>query len=121
MLGGTEPDERGGYVDVYDTLATLLVLAERSRNDPAFQTATRDQAAIEREMKSLPGPDAWKPTILELNGTPSGFLRCERGGDWIAFRDLGGECLWVHAEQPDGTPFAIVAISDITPYLRDND
>lgn len=115
---GTNAAERGGYVDIYGTLATRLLLAERSRNDPAFQHGTRDQEVIERELAFLPGPDAWEPTTIELDEAPAEFLRCERAGDWIAFRDLGdGECLWVHVEQPDGVPVSIVTISDIAPYL----
>ena len=118
VQGGTRADERGSYVDIYDTLATRLLVAERSRNDPAFQHGTRDQETIERELASVPGPDTWKPNPIVVDGMPVEFLRCERAGDWIAFRDLGdGECLWVHVEQPDSAPVSIVTISDITPYL----
>jgi hypothetical protein len=118
VLGGTEPDERGGYTDVYDTLATSLLLAERARTAAAFQHPTRDQEVIDRELASLPGPEAWEPITLEIDGASAEFLSCGRAGDWIAFRDLGGECVWVHVEQPDGAPVSIVTISDITPYLH---
>lgn len=117
VLGRTDGDENGGRVDVYDTLGTLLLVAERSRNDPAFQYETRDQDAIVRALASVGGPDEWGPITIELDGAPAEFRRCERCGDWIAFRDLGGECLWVHAEQPDGRPISIVTLSDITSYL----
>jgi hypothetical protein len=40
----------------------------------------------------------------------------EAGGDWIAFHDLGDECLYVHVEQPDGFRVSIVAVTDVTPY-----
>ncbi len=114
VQGGTHAAERGGYVDIYGTLATRLLLAERSQNDPAFQHGTRNQEVIERELASVPGPEVWEPITIELDGAPAEFRRCERSGDWIAFRDLGdGECLWVHIEQPDGVPVSIVTISDV--------
>jgi hypothetical protein len=46
----------GGWTDVHDTLGTMLMLAERSRNDPAFQYGTRDQAVIDRELSRVPVP-----------------------------------------------------------------
>jgi hypothetical protein len=103
-------------VDVHDTLATILMLAERSRTDPAFQHATRDQAAIEGELSNVPGPDAWRPSEIGVDGAPRPFARLDRGEDWIAFCDLGGECLYVHAQQPDGSFFSLVTVTDITPY-----
>jgi hypothetical protein len=120
LLGGAKLEDRGGHIDVHDTLGTFLLLAERSRNDPAFQHGTRDQDAIERAMALVPGPEAWQPTLIEVDGVPAEFLRCGRDSDWIAFRDLGGECLWIHAQQPDGTPISIVTINDITPYLHNH-
>jgi hypothetical protein len=101
---------------VYSTLGTQLLLSERSRDDPAFQHATRDQNEIKRVLANVPGPDAWTRTLLYVDGSPIEFLRQERDGDWLAFRDLGGRCLWVHAEQPDGTPISIVTITDINRY-----
>jgi hypothetical protein len=119
VQGGTNPDERGRYVDIYGTLATQLLLAERSRNDSAFQYETRNQELIDAAFASLPGPEVWEPTTIDLDGGPAEFLRCERGGDWIAFRDIGdGECLWVHVEQPDNSPVSIITIDDIAPYLN---
>jgi hypothetical protein len=117
VLGRTDVDENGGRVDVYGTLGTYLLLAERSRNDPAFQYESRDQDAIVRALGSVGGPEEWEPITIELDGAPAEFRRCERCGDWIAFRDLGGECLWVHVEQPNGEPVSIVTLNDITPYL----
>lgn len=106
-----------GWIDVYGTLGTRLLLAERARNDPAFQFETRDQAVIEREMRAVPGPDAWTSTALELDGSPHEFQRAERAGDWVAFTEVDDEWLWVHVEQPDGDPVSVVKIGDITPYL----
>ena len=54
--------------DVYRTLGQLLMLAERSRNDPAFQHETRDGAVIERETRAVPGPEAWSPCEIEIDG-----------------------------------------------------
>lgn len=117
VLGGTDLDERGWGIDVYGTLGNFLLLAERSRNDPAFQYETRDREAIEKALASVPGPDEWVPTTIALDGAALTFMRCERGGDWIAFRDLGGECVWVHAEQPDGANISLVSLDEVTPYL----
>jgi len=40
--------DEDSWVDIHDTLGTILTLSERSRNDPAFQHELRDQAVIER-------------------------------------------------------------------------
>ncbi len=118
VLGGTDLDQRGLGIDVYGTLGNFLLLAERSRNDPSFQHATRDQEAIVTALDSVPGRDAWTPTTIEVDGVPLPFLRCERGGDWIAFHDLAGECVWVHVEQPNGEAVSLVTLDDVTPYLE---
>jgi hypothetical protein len=107
-----------GYIDVYGTLGTMLILAERSRSDPAFQYETRDQAVIDRELSSVPGPEDWKPTTIELDGRPERFLRLDGDGDWIAFHDFGNDCVWIHAQQPDGEHVAIAALVDVTGYLN---
>jgi hypothetical protein len=104
------------WVDVHDTLGTRLMLAERSRNDPAFQYETRDRAMIELELSRVPGPDAWRPCELDVDGVSRPSARLDRGNDWIAFCDLGDECLYVHAQQPSGSPLEVVTITDITPY-----
>jgi hypothetical protein len=104
------------WVDVQDTLGTILMLAERSRNDPDFRYATRDQAAIERELAAVRGPEAWRPFEIEIDGVPKTFQRQDRAGDWIAFHDLGDECLYVHVEQPDGAAISVVAVTDVTQY-----
>lgn len=40
-------------------------------------------------------------STIELGRAPAESLRYERGGDWIAFRDLDdGECLWVMSNNP---------------------
>jgi hypothetical protein len=121
MLDDTAVDTSAGpgYVEIYGTLGTMLVLAERSRNDPAFQYATRDQIAIDRELRSVPGPEAWMPTTIELDGSPVQFLRLDRAGDWIAFHDFGNDCVWIHAQQPEGKPIAIVTLAHAGDYLND--
>jgi hypothetical protein len=106
------------WVDVHDTLGTMLMLAERSRNDPAFQYATRDQPVIEHELSRMPGPDAWQPSEIEVDWDSRPFTRLDRGDDWIAFCDLEDECLYVHAQQPDGSSLSVVTITDITPYEK---
>jgi len=90
------------------------------RNDPALQHETRDQAAIERELAAVPGPEAWRPTAIDLDGIPTVFQRQDRAGDWIAFREFGDECVWVHVEQPSDAPVALVTVTDIAPYLDAN-
>jgi hypothetical protein len=119
MLDDTAVDTRigHGHVEVYGTLGTMLMLAERSRNDPAFQYQTRDQEVIERALRSIPGPEAWKPTTIELDGRPEEFLRLDLNGDWIAFHDFGKDCVWIHAQQRDDAPVAIVTLTDISEYL----
>lgn len=111
--------DSSSVVDVHDTLGTFLMLAERSRNDPAFQHATRDQAVIERELAVVPGQEVWRPFEIEVDGVPMPFQRQDRAGDWIAFHDSGDECLYVHVEQPDGSPVSIVTVIDVTPYVED--
>jgi hypothetical protein len=106
------------WVDVHNTLGTILMLAERSRNDPAFRPATRDQTAIDRELSAVPGPEGWHPATIELDGVATLFERQDRAGDWIAFRELENECLWVHVEQPNGSPVSIVSLADISVYLE---
>jgi len=113
LFGSSGP----GWIDVQATLGTRLLLAERSRNDPAFQFETRDQAVIERELRAFSGSEGWEFTTLDLNGSPREFLRSERGGDWMAFTEIDDEWVWVHVEQPDGTPVSIVTIHDVAPYL----
>jgi hypothetical protein len=103
-------------VDIHDTLGTILMLAERTRNDPEFHHATRDQAAIVRELAAVPGREPWRPFEIEIDGVPKPFQRQDRAGDWIAFHDLGDECLYVHVEQPDGAAVSIVTVSDVTRY-----
>jgi hypothetical protein len=103
-------------VDVHDTLGTTLMLAERSRNDPAFQYATRNQALIEHEIARVPGPEAWQPTEIEVDGVSRPASRLDRGDDWIAFCELEDEIVYLHAQQPDGSPLSVVTITDITPY-----
>jgi hypothetical protein len=103
-------------VDVHDTLGTMLMLAERSRNDPAFQYATRDQAVIEHELSNVPCPDTWQPSEIEVDGISRPFSRLDRGDDWIAFCDLEDEILYLHAQQPNGSSLSVVTITDITPY-----
>ena len=105
------------YVDIHDWMGRTLIVAERSRNDPAFQFETRDQAAIDRALASVPGPDGWQPATLEIDGAPSRVQRLERDGDWVAIYDLGEEWLHVHIQQPDLRPVAVTTITDITPYL----
>jgi hypothetical protein len=105
-----------GRVDVHDTLGTMLMVAERSRNDPAFQYATRDRAVIEHELSNVPGPDAWQPSEIEVDGVSRPFSRLDRGDDWIAFCDLEDGILYVHAQQPNGSSLSVVTITDITPY-----
>ena len=68
-------------------------------------------------MMVLPGPAAWNPTTIELDGISRPFQQLDRGGDWIAFPDLGNECVWVHAAQPDGASISVVTLADITAYL----
>jgi hypothetical protein len=106
------------WVDVYDWMGRTLIVAERSRNDPAFQFETRDQAIIDRELASVPGPDAWQPATLEIDGVRSRVQRLERNGDWVAIYDLGEEWLHIHVQQPDSRPVAVTTITDITPYLE---
>jgi hypothetical protein len=118
LIGTTRVDNYGGYYDMYSTLSSDLLLSERSRNDPAFQYETRDQEVIDRMLSSVPGREVWESTTIEIDGRPEEFLRQDRGSDWIAFRELGGECVWVHVEESDGTPVSIVTLSDITAYLR---
>jgi hypothetical protein len=108
--------DENSWVDVHDTLGTMLMLQERARIDPAFQHATRDQAVIERELLTVPSPDAWRPSEIDVDGVSRRFARLNRGDDWIAFRDLGDECLYVHAQQPNDSPLTVVTITDITPY-----
>lgn len=96
----------------------MLMIAERSRSDPAFQHQTRDAAVIERETRAVPGAEAWSPCEIEIDGVAKTFQRQDRGGDWIAFHDLGTESVYVHVEQPDGYPVAIVTLTDVTPYMQ---
>lgn len=103
-------------VDVHNTLGTMLMLEECSRNDAAFQHATRDQAVIDRELASIPGPDVWRPSEIDVDGVARPFARLDRGEDWIAFCDLEAECIYVHAQQPDGLSISVVTITDFTPY-----
>ncbi len=111
---------RGGFIDPYDTFGAWLLIAESSRNDSAFQAETVDPSAIAAAVESVPGPEAWTQVSLEVDRSPSQFQRQERGGDWIAFSDIGdGECLWVLVEQPDGAPISIARVSEISPYLED--
>ena len=112
----TRLDEHS-WIDVHNTLGIILMLAEPSRNDRAFQHETRDQAAIDRELAAVPGPADWNPTTIELDGVSRPFQQLDRGGDWIAFWDLGNECVWVHAEQPNDASICIVTLADITVYL----
>lgn len=118
VVGVMRTRSGNGWVDVHDTLGTMLMLAERARNDPAFQHATRDRAAIELELSRVPGPEAWRSSELEVDGVARPAWRLERGGDWIAFCDLGDECLYLHAEQPDGSPLSLVTITDTAQYER---
>jgi len=117
FLQGTAPDANGGYYDVYSTLSSQLLLSERSMNDPAFQYETRDQEAIERALYSLPGREAWRLTSIEIDGRPKEFMRQDRGTHWVAFHDLGGECILIHVEESDETPISIATIGDSTVYL----
>ena len=106
------------WVDIHDWLGRGLVVAERSRNDPAFQFETRDQAIIDSQLASVPGPDAWQPATLEIDRVPFRVQRLERDGDWVAIHDLGEEWLHVHVQQPDSRPLAVTTITNITPYLE---
>jgi hypothetical protein len=106
------------WVDIHHTMAVELMLAERSRNDPAFQAETRDQTVIERELGSVPGPDACQPALFEIDGAARQVQRLERDGDWVAIYDLGDEWLHIHVQQPNSRPLAVATIADITPYLR---
>jgi hypothetical protein len=117
---GVIPKRRSenSWVDVHDWMGRTLIVAERSRNDPAFQFETRDQAIIDRELASVPGPAAWQPATLEINGAPCRVQRVERNGDWVAIYDLGEEWLHVHVQQPDSRPVTVTTITDITPYLE---
>jgi hypothetical protein len=106
-----------GTIEPYDTFGQLLLMAERSRNDPAFQHDTMDPVAIAEAVESVPGPEAWRPITINVDGSPLPFLRQDRQGDWIAFSEIGdGELLWVHVEEPDDTSFEIVTISDAAIY-----
>jgi hypothetical protein len=109
-------------VDIYDSLGTFLILAERARNDPGFQYETRDHAAIDRALSAIPGREAWHPTRIRLDGVRRSFELLVRNGDWIAVHDLGDEWLWVHIEQSDSEVNAteIVTITDIASYLGSN-
>jgi hypothetical protein len=51
--------DEDSWVDIHDTLGIILTLSERSRNDPAFQHESRDQAVIERALNAVPGREAW--------------------------------------------------------------
>jgi hypothetical protein len=61
--------DEDSWVDIHDTLGTILTLSERSRNDPAFQHESRDQAVIERALNAVPGREAWRPFEIEVDGT----------------------------------------------------
>jgi hypothetical protein len=113
----TTINKYGGYYDVYATLSSDLLLSERSRNDPAFQYETRDQSVINRVLASVPGPEAWKPTTIEIDGRSERFLRQNRADDWIAFRELGGETIWIHVEESDGAAVPLVTLDDVNAYL----
>lgn len=117
VLGHRSDDRPDSSIDVYETLGVMLMIAERSRNDPAFQHQTRDAAVIERETRAVPGAEAWSPCEIEIDGVAKTFQRQDRGDDWIAFHDLGTECVYLHLEQPDGYPVAIVTLTDVTPYM----
>jgi hypothetical protein len=106
-------------VDIYDSLGTFLILAERGRNHPGFQHATRHRAAIDRALAAIPGREAWQPSRIRVDGVPRAFELLVRDADWIAVHDLGDEWLYVHTEQSDGEMAAteIETITDIAPYL----
>ena len=61
--------DEDSWVDIHDTLGTILTLSERSRNDPAFQHESRDQAVIERALNAVPGREAWRPFEIEVAET----------------------------------------------------
>jgi hypothetical protein len=107
-------------VDIYDSLGTILILAERARDDPGFQHATRDQGAIDRALAAVPGREAWQPGRILVDGVPRAFELLVRDSDWIAVHDLGDEWLYVHTQQSDGgmTATEIETIADIAPYLE---
>lgn len=69
----------------------------------------------------MPSREAWRPFEIEVDGARQPFERLEQGGDWIAVGDLNDtECVYVHVEQPDGSPISIATITDITAYLDAN-
>lgn len=107
----------GSRVDIHNTLGTILMLEERSRNDPAFQPGTRDQTVIERELQAVPGPEAWRDTEIEVDGRLLRFKRLDRGEDWIAVHDRGDERLYVHSQQGTSQPIAVETITEVDAYL----
>lgn len=107
----------GGH---HDTLGAILTLSERSRNDPAFQHESRDQAVIERALNAVPGREAWRPFEIEVDRTRRGFERQDVGGDWIAVHNLGDEYLYVHAQHAGSEVISVATIADITPYVDGN-
>lgn len=109
--------EGGGSYEPFSTFANLLVLSERSRNEPAFQSEMQAREVIKRTFERLdPHADRYGVEI-QVDGSRLEFQKCEPGEDWVAFRQIGDEYLWLHVEQPDGSPISIVTTYDITAYL----
>lgn len=103
-------------VDIHDSLGTMLVMEELTRSDPAFQQTTRDQGAIEHALRHIPGPDAWRPSAIEIDEVYRSCARLDGRDDWIAFTDLQDEVLYVHVQNPDGSTFALTTITEIGSY-----
>lgn len=110
-------ESRASWFAPRDTLANMLILGVHSRDDPAFHHDSRDQLAIERVMHNIDPDTNWGQRTLDLNGDPVIFESREMSGDWVGFADIGGEYLWIHAQQPGTQPIGIVRLDDLTPYL----
>ena len=96
--------------------AQLAASTRPARTIDAIMHATRDQAAIERELLIVPGPKVWRPSEIDVDGVSRPSTRFDRGDDWIAFCDLNDECLYGHAQQPNRSSLSVVTITDIAPY-----
>lgn len=103
-------------IDIYDSLATRLMLAENEA--PAGREGTAELARWTQDLLThVPGPAAWRDTSIELDGTPAHFRQLKGQYGWAAFRELDPMWLYVESLRIAPSELHLDRIGDLSAYI----
>jgi hypothetical protein len=104
-------------IDIHDSLATRLMLAENEA--PAGKEGAAELAWWKEDLLAgVPGPEAWRDTSIKLGGEQVGFRQLKGQHGWAAFRELAP--MWIYVESLGVAPseLCLTRVGDLAPYVE---